>query len=100
MLRPLGTGAYPKVGTSHQLQNGVTVVGYIRVSTNEQSIGSDAQHAALENWCATRDGATVQPAGGAAQGDSPEALLMRRIVDALVHVDTIVATYCCLLLIC
>ncbi len=30
------------------------VVGYIRVSTDRQEIGPEAQRAALESWCATR----------------------------------------------
>src|SRR5690349_20875443 len=30
------------------------VVGYIRVSTSEQALGSEAQVAALHSWCSSR----------------------------------------------
>ena len=30
------------------------VIGYIRVSTDEQTLGPEAQRAALDRWCATR----------------------------------------------
>ncbi len=122
------------------------VIGYIRVSTDHQHHGPDAQRAALERWCSSqgaelvavesdvgvsgaapldkrpgllravdaveregatvllvsrrdrlardvilaamaerlveRAGARVASADGAGEGDSPEALLMRRICDA------------------
>lgn len=126
-------------------------IGYIRVSTSEQTLGSDAQRDALEKWCtahgaelvevhedhgvsggaaidqrpgllaavdavdahgaglllvAKRDrlardvivaamverlvsksGARVESADGAGAGDSPEALLMRRMVDAFAEYE-------------
>jgi site-specific DNA recombinase len=122
------------------------VVGYVRVSTEDQHLGPDAQRAALERWCAShgaelvgvytdlgvsggaeldkrpalleavdaiaehgagvllvakrdrlardvmlsamverladRNGAAVQSADGVGEGEGPEALLMRRLVDA------------------
>jgi len=62
-------------------------------------LARDVLVAAMVERLAERTGARVVAADGTAEGDGPEAVLMRRIVDALVHVDTIVATYCCLLLI-
>ncbi len=32
----------------------VEVVGYVRVSTDEQALGPEAQRAALDRWCAAR----------------------------------------------
>ena len=31
----------------------VTIIGYIRVSTDEQSLSVEAQHQALARWCQT-----------------------------------------------
>lgn len=127
------------------------VVGYLRVSTDEQTLGPEAQRAALERWCAVhqatlvavyseqgvsggaaldkrpallaalaalkehgagvllvakrdrlardtmlaamverlaeREGATVLTADGTGDGDGPEAVLMRRIVDAFAEYE-------------
>lgn len=127
------------------------VVGYLRVSTDEQTLGPQAQRVALERWCqahdaelvavhtdqgisggaaldkrpgllaalaslaeqgagvllvakrdrlardtmlaamierlAERDGATVRTADGTGDGDGPEAVLMRRIVDAFAEYE-------------
>lgn len=127
------------------------VVGYVRVSTDEQALGPDAQREALERWCAAngaalvaayedlgvsggaaldkrpalldalealethgagvllvakrdrlardtmvaamvermaqRAGATVASADGTGNGDSPEAMLMRRMVDAFAEYE-------------
>jgi len=127
------------------------VVGYLRVSTEDQSLGPDAQRATLVRWChahgaelvatfidhgvsggapldkrpallealaalkehgagvllvakrdrlardkmvaamverlAERAGATVRTADGAGEGDGPEAILMRRIVDAFAEYE-------------
>lgn len=128
-----------------------TVVGYVRVSTEEQQLGPQAQRAALERWCATnhatlvgtftdqgvggaaaldrrpgllaalaalkqhgagvllvakrdrlardsvlaamierlveRDGAAVRSADGTGDGDGPEGLLMRRMIDAFAEYE-------------
>jgi DNA invertase Pin-like site-specific DNA recombinase len=40
-----------KTGTS---QAAVQVIGYVRVSTDEQSLSVEAQHAALTAWCQAR----------------------------------------------
>jgi DNA invertase Pin-like site-specific DNA recombinase len=127
------------------------VIGYVRVSSDDQRLGPDAQRVALEQWCAAnggqlvltctdrgvsggaaldqrpgllaalaaikkfaagvllvakrdrlardtlvaamverlaeRDGARVCSADGMAAGDGPEALLMRRIVDAFAEYE-------------
>lgn len=126
-------------------------IGYLRVSTDEQNLGPDAQRAALDAWCARtgtelvacftdmgisggapldkrpalltalaalkthgagvllvakrdrlardsmtacmverlceRDGATVRTTDGTSDGDGPEAVLMRRIVDAFAEYE-------------
>ena len=33
----------------------VTIIGYIRVSTDEQSLSVEAQHQALTRWCQTHE---------------------------------------------
>jgi len=127
------------------------VVGYLRVSTEEQALGPEAQRAALARWCtaagaelvdvctdqgvsgaaaldkrpgllaalaalkahgagvllvakrdrlardsmvaamverlAERNGATVRTVDGVTDGDGPEAVLMRRIVDAFAEYE-------------
>ena len=125
------------------------VVAYLRVSTDEQHLGADAQLADIHAWCkhngaelvcvhtdhgvsggapldrrpallaavdalqagdvlmvakrdrlardvmvaamverlAARKGATVRAANGAGDGDGPEALLMRRMVDAFAEYE-------------
>jgi DNA invertase Pin-like site-specific DNA recombinase len=127
------------------------VIGYVRVSTDEQTLGPEAQRAALLRWCdqhgaelvavhadlgisggaaldkrpallaalaalkehaagvllvakrdrlardtmvaamverlAERDGATICTADGTNDGDGPEAVLMRRIVDAFAEYE-------------
>lgn len=126
-------------------------IGYLRVSTEEQTLGPDAQRAALERWCSPnnvelvdvftdqgvsggaaldkrpallaavaalrehgagvllvakrdrlardtmlaamierlveREGATVRTADATSDGDEPEAVLMRRIVDAFAEYE-------------
>jgi len=126
-------------------------VGYLRVSTEEQTLGPEAQRAALERWCAAnkvelvevftdqgvsggaaldkrpallaavaalkqhgagvllvakrdrlardtmlaamverlveREGATVRTADATSDGNEPEAVLMRRIVDAFAEYE-------------
>jgi DNA invertase Pin-like site-specific DNA recombinase len=138
----------------HQRWDSKTVVGYVRVSTDEQTLEPGAQRAALQNWCASRsvvladvftdqgvsggaaldkrpgllaalaalkqynasillvarrdrlardvlvaalverlverDGATVQSADGTADGAGPEAVLMRRILDAFAEYERLV----------
>lgn len=127
------------------------IIGYLRVSTDEQTLGPAAQRAALEQWAAgngaelvavfvdqgvsggaaldkrpglmaalaavrehgagvllmakrdrlardtmlaamiermaERDGATVRTADGTGEGDAPESVLMRRIVDAFAEYE-------------
>lgn len=137
---------------AHRQQgNAAKVVGYVRVSTDEQTLGPAAQRAALVRWCdhnnaeladvfedigvsggtaldkrpglvralaalrehragvllvakrdrlardvvlaamverlAERDGATVRAADGSGDGEGPEALLMRRIVDCFAEYE-------------
>jgi len=131
--------------------NASKAVGYLRVSTDDQHLGPEAQRAALERWCeangaelvsvhvdrgvsggapldkrpallealdtvaesgagylvvakrdrlardvmvaamvermAERSGAVIVAADGAGNGDSPEALLMRRMVDAFAEYE-------------
>ena len=126
-------------------------IGYVRVSTDEQTLGPEAQRAALERWCEAndielvgvhldqgvgggveldkrpgllaaiaslkahgagvllvakrdrlardtmvaamverlveREGATLRTADGAGDGNGPEAVLMRRIVDAFAEYE-------------
>ena len=126
-------------------------IGYLRVSTDEQRLGPDAQREALERWCEARgvelvavyvdpgvsggaeldrrpellaavdaitehgagvllvakrdrlardtmlaamierlverNGATVESADGVGEGDGPEALLMRRLMDAFAEYE-------------
>jgi DNA invertase Pin-like site-specific DNA recombinase len=127
------------------------VIGYVRVSTDEQTLGPEAQRAALARWCrqhgaelvdvhadqgisggaeiearpalmaalaalktdgagvllvakrdrlardnyvnamvhrlVERSGATVRSADGSGDGDGPEAVLMRRIVEAFAEYE-------------
>ncbi|MBI4516717.1 MAG: recombinase family protein [Deltaproteobacteria bacterium] len=129
-------------------------IGYVRVSTDEQTLGPEAQRAALERWCqanaadlvavfveqgvsgaapldkrpqllaalaalrehgagvllvakrdrlardtmvaamvervAERHGAVVRTADGISDGDGPESVLMRRIVDAFAEYERLV----------
>jgi len=131
--------------------NARKVIGYIRVSTDEQTLGPEAQRTALARWCeqhgaelvetftdqgisggaelearpglmaalaavkmhgagvllvakrdrlardnyvnamvhrlVERSGATVRSADGAGDGDGPEAVLMRRIVEAFAEYE-------------
>lgn len=130
------------------------VIGYIRVSTEEQTLGPEAQRTALENWCKAHDaklvavhtdqgisgaaaldkrpallaaladltthgagvllvakrdrlardgmtaamvermaervGAVVRSTDGTSDGDGPEAVLMRRIIDAFAEYERLV----------
>ena len=45
----MGRNQQPRKG-----RNCETVIGYVRVSTNEQTLGPEAQRSALEEWCAAR----------------------------------------------
>jgi len=131
--------------------NASKAIGYVRVSTSEQHLGTEAQRAALDAWCAAHDvelvavytdhgvsggaaldkrtalldaldalkvhgaglllvakrdrlardvmiaamverlassnGAEIVAADGAGNGDSPEALLMRRMIDAFAEYE-------------
>lgn len=61
----------------------LAVVGYIRVSTDDQALGPDAQRAALERWCETRGARLVAVCSDL--GVSGSAKLDRRpgLVEAL-----------------
>jgi DNA invertase Pin-like site-specific DNA recombinase len=71
-----------------QQGNPRTAVAYIRVSTDEQQLGQDAQRAALERWCAG-NGVTLA-AVHVDQGVSGAAALDDRpgLIDALAAVAT------------
>ena len=135
------------VGVKKETRSATSAVGYIRVSTEEQVLGPDAQRVALEQWAVarqvellavfedrgvsgatpldrrpgllaalecmaksragwlvaakrdrfardviiaaqlerlvSRDGGQLVSADGASDGDSPEATLMRRIIDCM-----------------
>ena len=90
-------------------------VGYIRVSTEDQSVSVEAQRARLESWCAARHlvlvavkrdrlardtlhaamierlaeraGAHVLTCDGAGEGDSPEAQMLRGIMDVFAQYE-------------
>jgi hypothetical protein len=53
-------------------------------------LARDVLVAALVERLAERDGATVQAADGPAEGTSPEAVLMRRIIDAFAEYERLV----------
>lgn len=138
-------------GRSRSTADAAKVVGYVRVSTDEQALGPEAQRTALARWCehhgaalleihvdqgvsgaaeldkrpglvaalaalkthgagvllvakrdrlardnyvsamvhrlVERSGAIVRSADGAGDGDGPEAVLMRRIVDAFAEYE-------------
>lgn len=135
----------------HGKADSTKAVGYLRVSTDEQTLGPEAQRAALERWCTQhgvtlvavfvdqgvsggadldkrpallaavaalkeygagvllvakrdrlardtmlaamverlveREGATISTADGTGEGGTPEAVLMRRIVDAFAEYE-------------
>lgn len=76
-------GSLPQVGRKQQRQQRRvcdTVIGYMRASTDDQTLGPNAQRAALETWCAARSAVLVgvftdQGVGGGASLDQRPGLL-------------------------
>src|SRR5918996_1406552 len=83
------------------------VIGYVRVSTDEQTLSVEAQEEALRGWCqaqgvalardtltaaiaermAQKTGAVILSVTGAGDGEGPEAVLMRTIIDAFAQYE-------------
>lgn len=104
MTQKEGPRRAPPSAGGRRVGSPTRAVGYVRVSTREQRLGPEAQRAALVDWCrlrgvalaarlgalARRQGAALVVVEGPPPGESPEAVLLEQLVDAVAQFEAAV----------